>query len=229
MYSCLLLTVETECLVDFNQTFGRLVKRLYGVVLGVIEPGTEDVFAFQNIGHFQLILLCRFQQRITMQLRVSAADVRDGILHGPVVGIVLVAAQGELEDMSRGRHIVQVEDGIPVPLAPDGSLVMLHGKGSVQDKVVAETLAEAGIDIPGLLAAVGLHIAQGIRRGQTFTGFGVVIILITVVDAGGVDGSVVQVPAFAQTVFLCQKELPAIDALAVFRVEIEFLVLHAAM
>ena len=101
LYTCLLLIIKIECLVDFNQTFGRLVERLYRVVLGMVEPSAEDVFALQNIGHFQLILLCRFQQRITMQLRVSATDVRDGILHRPVVGIVLVAAQRELKDMSR--------------------------------------------------------------------------------------------------------------------------------
>lgn len=153
LYTCLLLIIKIECLVDFNQTFGGLVECLYRVVLGVVEPSAEDVFAFQNIGHFQLILLCRFQQRITMQLRVSAADVRDGILHRPVVGIVLVAAQRELKDMSRCRHIVQVDNGIPVPLVPDGSLVMLHSQRSVQSKFVAETLAETCIDIPGLLAA----------------------------------------------------------------------------
>ena len=101
LYTCLLLIIKIECLVDFNQTFGRLVERLYGVVLGMVEPSAEDVFALQNIGHFKLILLRRFQQRITMQLRVSATDVRDGILHRPVVGIVLVAAQRELKDMSR--------------------------------------------------------------------------------------------------------------------------------
>ena len=159
LYTCLLLIIKIECLVDFNQTFGRLVERLYGVVLGMVEPSAEDVFALQNIGHFKLILLRRFQQRITMQLRVSATDVRDGILHRPVVGIVLVAAQRELKDMSRCRHIVQVDDGIPVPLVPDGSLVMLHSQGSVQSEFVAETLAETCIDIPSLLAAAGLHIA----------------------------------------------------------------------
>ena len=57
----------------------------------------------------------------------------------------------------------QVDDGIPVPLVPDGSLVMLHSQGSVQSEFVAETLAGTCIDIPGLLAAAGLHIAQGIR------------------------------------------------------------------
>ena len=101
LYTCLLLIIKIECLVDFNQTFGRLVERLYGVVLGMVEPSAEDVFALQNIGHFKLILLRRFQQRITMQLRVSATDVCDGILLRPVVGMVLVAGQRELKDMSR--------------------------------------------------------------------------------------------------------------------------------
>ena len=36
---------------------------------------------------------------------------------------------------------------------------MLHSQGSVQSEFVAETLAETCIDIPGLFAAAGLHIA----------------------------------------------------------------------
>ena len=60
-------------------------------------------------------------------------------------------------------------------------------------------------------------------------GFGVIIILVAVVDAGSIDGSVIQIPTFSQTVLLGQKEFPSVDALAIFGVEVKFLVLHAAM
>ena len=53
--------------------------------------------------------------------------------------------------------------------------------------------------------------------------------MVAVVDAGSIDGSVIQVPTFSQTVLLGQKEFPSVDALAIFGVEVKFLVLHAAM
>ena len=65
--------------------------------------------------------------------------------------------------------------------------------------------------------------------GQLFAGFGVVIILVAVVDAGSIDGSVIQIPTFSQTMLLGQKEFPSVDALAIFGVEVKFLILHAAM
>ena len=52
---------------------------------------------------------------------------------------------------------------------------------------------------------------------------------VAVVDAGSIDGSVIQIPTFSQTVLLGQKEFPSVDALAIFGVEVKFLILHAAM
>ena len=229
LYACLLLVIEIEFLIDFHQTFGGLVEGLHGVVFGMIEPGAENVFSLQNIGHLKLIVLRGLQQRIAMHFGISATDVRDGILHRPIDRILLVAAQGELEDMSRGGRAVQVDVGIPVPPVPDGSLVMLCRQRGVQREAVAEALAETGIEVPGLLAAAGLHVGQGIRSGERFAGFGVVIVLVAVVDAGGIDGSVVQSPAALQGMFLSQKELPTVDALAIFGIEVECLLLHLAV
>ena len=88
-----------------------------------------------------------------MYLAVAAAQVGDDVLYGPIVGIALVAAEVELEDVPVGRQISQVEDGIDVPLVPHGCLVALHGQREVRHQLPAERLAEAGIQVERLLAA----------------------------------------------------------------------------
>lgn len=45
LYAKLLTVVKVQVFIDFNQPLRGLVKRLYRVVLGVAEPGAEDVLA----------------------------------------------------------------------------------------------------------------------------------------------------------------------------------------
>ena len=45
LYAKLLAVVKVQVFIDFNQPLRGLVKRLYRVVLGVAEPGAEDVLA----------------------------------------------------------------------------------------------------------------------------------------------------------------------------------------
>ena len=61
-----------------------------------------------------------------------------------------------------------------------------------------------------------------------FAGFGVVIILVAVVDAGSIDGSRNSNPNLFPDCAPGQK-FPSVDALAIFGVEVKFLILHAAM
>ena len=49
------------------------------------------------------------------------------------------------------------------------------------------------------------------------------------VHARGVDRPVVQPPAVLQLMFLCKEELPGVDALAVFGIEVKSIIAHAAM
>ena len=182
----------------------------------------------------------RFQQRVAVNLGISAADIGNGILHGPIVGIVLIAAQRKLQDMSGGRHIVQVDGGIPIPLVPNGRFITLHSQRGIQRELIAETLAETCIDVQRFFPFAGFHISEvtgGIITGcqrscifisQLFAGLRVVVILVTVVDAGGIDNTVIQSPTLVQAVFLRQKHFPAVDALTVLCKEVKLVVFQQA-
>ena len=91
------------------------------------EPGTEDIFSLQNVVHLKLVALRRLQQRITVNLGIPAADIRNGILHSPIIGIVLITAQRKLQDMSGSRHIVQIDGRIQIPLVPYGRFIAFYG------------------------------------------------------------------------------------------------------
>ena len=53
--------------------------------------------------------------------------------------------------------------------------------------------------------------------------------LIRMVHTRGIDGPVVQSPTVLQLMFLCKEELPGVDALAVFGIEVKSIIAHAAM
>lgn len=228
LYSYLLLEVEVKVFVDLHQPLLRLVEGLGRAVLDVREPCAEDIPALQDVGQLELILLCGFQRGIPTDFRISAAQVGDGILHCPIVGVFLVAAQGKLPDPSGGGSITKVEGRIDIPLVPCRRAVMFCGKRSVQRELVTETLAESGIEIQGLLAAARLHIVGncGAVHGG---GACVVIELVAMVDACGADCAVVHLPAASQVVLLGKEELPAVDALAIFGAESKFLALQDAV
>ncbi len=205
-----------------------MVEGLGRVVLDVREPCAEDIPALQNVRQLELILLCRFQRGIPTDFGISAAQVGDGILHCPIVGVYFVAAQGKLPDQSGSGSITKVEGRIDIPLVPCRRAVMFCGKRSVQRELVTETLAESGIEIQGLLATTRLHVGGncGAAHGG---GVCIIIELVAMVDACGIDCTVVHLPAAPQVVLLGKEELPAVDALAIFGAESKFLALQDAV
>ena len=80
--------------------YGAALPGQHGNVLQLVANrlrNNEEVFVVSDQWRTPTLDVYKRQ----MQLRVSATDVRDGILHRPVVGLVLVAAQRELKDMYR--------------------------------------------------------------------------------------------------------------------------------
>ena len=123
----------------------------------------------------------------------------------------------------------QVEDGIDVPLVPHGCLVALHGQREVRHQLPAEGLAEACIQVERLFATARPDIVRqpgfSILRFQFF----MLIRLVRMVHARGIDGTVVQSPTVLQLMFLRKEELPGIDALSVFGIEVEGIITHATV
>ena len=232
LYASLLPVVEIQILVYLYQALRGLIKSLHRVIFGVTEPSTEDIFVLQDIVRLELVVLCRLQQGIAVDFGIPATKIGHGILHSPILGVILVAAQGKLQDVSGGRHVIQVDDGIPIPLVPDGRLITFYRQRSIQREFVAEILAETGIDVQRFFPLAGLHVI-GQRTPRFFCKrrpisslhpllFILIVILITVVDTGGIYNTVIHRPPFMQTVFLCQEHFPAVDALAILRKKAEF-------
>ena len=107
LYSCLLLVIKIQMLIDFHQTFGRLIKSLGRIIFRMGKPCAKDVFTLQNMCQLKLIFLSRFQERVPMYFRISTAQIRDSVLHRPIIRIVLITAQSQLPDIAGGRHITQ--------------------------------------------------------------------------------------------------------------------------
>ena len=219
-------------LIDFHQTFRRLIKSLGRIIFRMGKPCAKDVFTLQNMCQLKLIFLSRFQERVPMYFRIPTAQIRDSVLHRPIIRIVLIAAQSQLPDIAGGRHITQVNGRIPIPLIPYRCLIMFYGKRSVQGKFITETFIETRIEVQSLFATAGLHII-----GNTCTHtclcsrilLRIIIILITMVDTGRINGTIIQSPSTTQIMLLGKEEFPAIDALTVFGIKGKLFILHAAM
>ena len=198
----------------------------------MIKPCTEDVFTLQNMCQLKLIFLSRFQERVPMYFRISTAQIRDSVLHRPIIRIVLITAQSQLPNIAGGRHITQVNGRIPIPLIPYWRLVMFHGKRSIQGKFITKTFIETRIEVQSLFATAGLHIIGNTCAYTCLcsrTLLRIIIILITVVDTGSINGTIIQSPSTPQIMLLGKEEFPAIDALTVFSIKGQLFTLHAAM
>ena len=218
--------------IDFHQTFRRLIKSLSRVIFRMGKPCTKDVFTLQNMCQLKLIFLSRFQERVPMYFRISTTQIRDSILHRPIIRIVLIAAQSQLPNIAGGRHITQVNGRIPIPLIPYWCLVMFHGKRSVQGKFITETFIETRIEVQSLFATAGLHIIGNTCAHTCLCSrilLRIIIILITVVDTGRINGTIIQSPSTTQIMLLGKEKFPAIDALTVFGIKGKLFILHAAM
>ena len=124
----------------------------------------------------------------------------------PIVGIGLVRAERQLEDVRGRRDVVQREGGIDRPFPVVLHPVILHRRRCAEVPLRTEHLVEARIDIVGIFvdAAFGILAAH----------FGLVIPLrIAVIDVCE-RSSVVQRPVFRKRMALVGIHFPAVDALA---------------
>ena len=151
LHTRLLQEIEVHRTVYLQQFPGRLVERLHGVILVVIEPGGEDVLRLQHVVQRDLVKFRGLQERVALYLGIATAQVGHGILHLPIGGIALVAVEAQLEDMPLRRQVRQVEDGIHIPLIPHGRLIPLPSQRSVQHPLLSEVLIETRVKVQRLL------------------------------------------------------------------------------
>ena len=190
--------------VDGFQTVGIQVNGLHEVVGCIAVTCLKNVFAFQYVGQVDVVIGVGTKERIA-QTFVVTVQVAGGATQCPVIGIGLVGAERQLENVGGRRHVVQLEGRIDSPFPVILHLVVFQCGRGTQGPLGVERLVESGVDVIGVFTdtavqVIALHFRQ------------IIVLGVPVVDVGK-RSPVVQCPVLWQCVMLVGVDFPAVNML----------------